>query len=72
MRTIVTYMAVLLITAAPALDGKTSVSFSSEQLSADLPAPSDTAQLQYADSTKQVLFDTKESEDAAPLPIALP
>ena len=52
------------ITAAPALDGKTSVSFSSEQLSADLPAPSDTVQLQYADTTKQVLFDTKESEDA--------
>lgn len=52
------------ITAAPALDGKTSVSFSSEQLSADLPAPSDTVQLQYADTTKQILFDTKESEDA--------
>ena len=52
------------IMAAPALGGKTTVSLSSEQLSADLPAPSDTVQLQYADSTKQILFDTKESEDA--------
>jgi len=52
------------ITAAPALGGKTSVSFSAEQLSADLPAPSDTVQLQYADSTKEVLFDTKDSADS--------
>jgi hypothetical protein len=52
------------VTAAPALGGKTSVSFSAEQLSADLPAPSDTVQLQYTDSTKQVLFDTKDSADA--------
>lgn len=52
------------ITAAPALGGKTSVSYSAEQLSADLPAPADTVQLQYADATKQVLFDTKEGEDA--------
>lgn len=52
------------VTAAPALGGKTSVSFSAEQLSADLPAPSDTVQLQYADSTKQVLFDTKATEEA--------
>jgi len=51
-------------TAAPALGDKTSVSFSAEQLSADLPAPSDTVQLQYADSTKQVLFDTKDSADS--------
>jgi hypothetical protein len=51
-------------TAAPALGGKTSVSYSAEQLSADLPAPSDTVQLQYADSTKQVLFDTKDSAEA--------
>ena len=43
---------------------KTSVSFSTEQLSADVPAPVETVQLQYSDSTKQVLFDTKDSEDA--------
>ncbi len=43
---------------------KTSVSFSTEQLSADVPAPIENVQLQYSDSTKEVLFDTKESEDA--------
>ncbi|MBI5758574.1 MAG: hypothetical protein HZA46_08660 [Planctomycetales bacterium] len=52
------------ITAAPALKGKTSVSFTAEQLSADVPAPADTVDLQYSDSTKQVLFDTKGSEDS--------
>lgn len=52
------------ITAAPALGDKTSLSYSAEQLSADLPAPSDTVQLQYADSTKQVLFDTQDRADS--------
>jgi hypothetical protein len=42
---------------------KTSVSFSTEQLSADVPAPAETVQLQYSDSTKEVLFDTKDSEE---------
>ncbi len=51
------------IGAAPGLGGATSVSYSAEQLSADIPAPVDTVQLQYADSTKQILFDTKDSED---------
>ncbi|MBI1309921.1 hypothetical protein GC176_01335 [bacterium] len=51
------------IGAAPAQGGATSVSYSAEQLSADVPAPADTVQLQYADSTKQILFDTKDSED---------
>ncbi len=44
--------------------GKTSVCFSTEQLSADVPAPVENVQLQYSDSTKEVLFDTHESEDA--------
>lgn len=48
---------------APAQMGKTSVSFTAEQLSADIPAPAETVQLQYSDSTKEVLFDTKASED---------
>jgi hypothetical protein len=51
------------IASAPAQEGKTSVSFSTEQLSADVPAPAETVQLQYADTTKQILFDTKDSED---------
>ncbi len=52
------------ISAAPAQMGKTSVSFSAEQLSADVPAPAENVQLQYSDSTKEVLFDTHDSEDA--------
>ncbi len=51
------------VSAAPGQEGKTTISFSAEQLSADLPAPTETVQLQYSDSTKQLLFDTKESED---------
>lgn len=48
---------------APAQMGKTSISYTAEQLSADIPAPAQTVQLQYSDSTKEVLFDTKSSED---------
>jgi tRNA(Ser,Leu) C12 N-acetylase TAN1 len=45
-------------TVAPAQGGKTLIDFSTEQLSVDLPAPTDTLGLQYADSTAQLLFDT--------------
>lgn len=51
------------VSSAPAQGGQTMVSYSSEQLSADIPAPSDTVQLQYSDSTKQLLFDTKQSAE---------
>jgi hypothetical protein len=51
------------VSEAPAQMGKTSVSFTAEQLSADIPAPVETVQLQYSDSTKELLFDTKSSED---------
>lgn len=52
------------ISVAPAQMGKTMVSYSAEQLSAEVPAPVENVQLQYSDATKQILFDTKESEDA--------
>ena len=48
---------------APAQMGKTAISYTAEQLSADIPAPAQTVQLQYSDSTKELLFDTKSSED---------
>ena len=51
------------ISAAPAQGGKTSVSFATEQLSAEIPAPTETVQLQYADTTRQVLFDTKDTPE---------
>ncbi len=50
------------ISAAPAQMGKTMVSYSAEQLSAEVPAPVEYVQLQYSDSTKEVLFDTKQNE----------
>lgn len=51
------------ISAAPAQMGKTMLSFSTQQISAEIPAPIENVQLQYSDSTKQILFDTKQSED---------
>lgn len=51
------------ISAAPAQGGKTMISYSTEQLSADIPAPGETTGLQYSDSTHQLLFDTNKSPD---------
>lgn len=51
------------IAAAPAQSGKTVITYSTEQLSADLPAPEDSQNLQYADVTKQLSFDTSRSQD---------
>jgi len=42
---------------APALGNKTAITFSTEQLSADIPATAETVQLQYSDSTKHLFFD---------------
>lgn len=52
----------VMISEAPAQMGKTMINISSEQLSAEIPAPADTVQLQYSDLTKQLLFDTKQDE----------
>lgn len=51
------------IAAAPAQMGKTAITYSTEQLSADLPLPAETVSAQYSDSTKQLLFDTKSPLD---------
>jgi len=50
------------ITAAPAQGGKTMITYSSERLSADLPAPPDAGNIDYADTTTRLSFDTKLSE----------
>ncbi|MFO1044999.1 MAG: hypothetical protein U0941_24760 [Planctomycetaceae bacterium] len=52
----------VMVSEAPAAMGKTMINVSSEQLSAEIPAPNETVQLQYSDITKELLFDTKESE----------
>ncbi|AGA28177.1 hypothetical protein [Singulisphaera acidiphila] len=50
------------VTSAPAQGGKTVIDYSTLLMSVDLPAPLETIGLQYADVTKQLLFDTKATE----------
>jgi hypothetical protein len=50
------------ITAAPAQGGKTAITYSSELMSVDLPAPADTIGLQYSDQTSQLMFDTPAAQ----------
>jgi hypothetical protein len=49
---------------APAQGNKTVIEYVSELLSADLPAPADTVRTSYADTTKEVSFDTKASPES--------
>jgi hypothetical protein len=53
----------VMITEAPGLDGKTSIQFSSEQLSVDLPTPPAFVSLQFTDSTGRMLMDSKQSQE---------
>ena len=50
------------VSSAPAQGGKTVIDYSTLLMSVDLPAPAETDGLQYADVTKQLLFDTKATE----------
>lgn len=43
-------------------DGKTMISYSTEKIAVDLPAPTDALDLRYDDSTKRLMFDTKSDE----------
>jgi hypothetical protein len=45
------------VMSAPAQENKVAITYSTEQLSAEIPAPAETVQLQYSDSTKQLFFD---------------
>lgn len=47
---------------APAQGGKTMISYSSEQMSADVPAPPAMIDAQYSDATKTLSFDSEQSE----------
>jgi hypothetical protein len=46
------------VATAPAQGGKTMISYSTALMSVDLPAPTDTIDLQYADLTSTLSFDT--------------
>jgi hypothetical protein len=52
------------VSSAPAQGGKTMISFASELMSADLPAPEKAEELQYADSTKELSFATTGDTNA--------
>jgi len=52
------------VSSAPAQDNKTVITFSTELMSADIPAPAEFLDAQYSDSTKTLAFDTSESIEA--------
>jgi hypothetical protein len=52
------------VSSAPAQGGKTMISFASELMSADLPAPEKAEELQYSDSTKELSFATTADKNA--------
>lgn len=51
------------VAAAPAQNNQTMVDYSTELMSADLPAPPDALRVQYADSNRQLSFDAKGSPE---------
>lgn len=51
------------VSAAPAQDGKTAITYSAELMSADLPAPANAETVQYADSVPNLFFDSPDSQD---------
>ena len=51
------------VSSAPAQGGKTMISFNSELMSADLPAPPDADDLRYSEATKQLVFDSSADKN---------
>lgn len=52
------------VSSAPAQGGKTMISFGSELMSADLPAPEQAGDLRYSDQTRELSFETTETKEA--------
>jgi hypothetical protein len=52
------------VSSAPAQGGKTMISYSSELMSADLPAPPDAPDLRYTENTKELSFETAGDKQA--------
>ncbi|MEP6821467.1 MAG: hypothetical protein ABI946_03875 [Chthoniobacterales bacterium] len=52
------------VSSAPAQGGKTMVSYTTELLSADIPAPPDATELRYADQTQELSFQTATEKPA--------
>ena len=51
------------VTEMPGQEGKSSIQFTCEQMSADLPAPPDVVFLQYSDSTGNMLLDSPKPQE---------
>ena len=52
------------VSSAPAQGGRTMISFSSELMSADLPAPEQVEDLSYSDTTRELSFETAATKEA--------
>ena len=52
------------VSVAPAQGGKTMISYSSELMSADLPAPPDAEELRYTDQNQELSFETAADKNA--------
>jgi hypothetical protein len=52
------------VSAAPAQGGKTMISYSSELMSADIPAPLDAEELRYTDQNQELRFETAADKNA--------
>lgn len=52
------------VSVAPAQNGKSTIQFTGELISADLPAPPDAEDLRYGDQPPELTFETAASQDA--------
>jgi hypothetical protein len=52
------------VSSAPAQGGKTMIQYSAQQMSADIPAPSNVEDLRYADEPPELTFETAANQDA--------
>jgi hypothetical protein len=52
------------VSSAPAQGGKTMIQYSTQQMSADIPAPPNVEDLRYVDEPPELTFETTENQDA--------
>jgi hypothetical protein len=52
------------VSSAPAQGGKTMIQYSTQQMSADIPAPPNVEDLRYSDSPTELTFETRENQDS--------
>lgn len=52
------------VSSAPAQGGKTAITFLSEAMSGDLPAPPDAENIRYVDTQQKLMFDTASDKNA--------